>query len=345
MSQVMTIDDNANGRQPLSLDAAFDASSCGHKAATLALLKRAGHNIPDGFVIPVGGSCSTDVLRHVLEQLGPGPYAVRSSGVAEDFVDASFAGQYETVLGVDTLDDVVAAAARVRDSGGSERVAGYREHADSDEAPLGVLVQRLVSADAAGVMFTANPVTGDDEVVIEAVRGLGDRLMDGDVDSDRWMARGDDVEAIADSGVLDAAAASRLVDLARRVARECGTPQDIEWAIAADELYLLQARPITQLPVRPVIAFPPGRWMRDTSHFTGPVTPIGETILLPAYEQALAYAFAEFGMPLETIRQRAFGGEVYTQDVDVGGKHDPSAPPLGGCSPSPFASYPSCAAA
>ena len=67
--------------------------------------------------------------------------------------------------------------------------------------------------------------------------------------------------------------------------------------------------------------------MRDTSHFTGPVTPIGETILLPAYEQALAYAFAEFGMPLETIRQRAFGGEVYTQDVDVGGKHDPSAPP------------------
>ena len=49
-----------------------------HSAATLALLKHAGHNIPDGFVIPVGGSCSTDVLRHVLEQLGPGPYAVRS---------------------------------------------------------------------------------------------------------------------------------------------------------------------------------------------------------------------------------------------------------------------------
>ena len=166
-------------------------------------------------------------------------------------------------------------------------------------------------------------MTGDDEVVIEAVRGLGDRLMDGD----RWIARGDDVKAIADSGVLDAPAASQLVDLARRVARECGMPQDIEWAMADDELYLLQARPITQLPVRPVIAFPPGRWMKDTSHFTGPVTPIGATILLPAYEQAFAYAFAEFGMPLETIRQRAFGGEVYTQDVDVGGKHDPSAPP------------------
>lgn len=80
-------------------------------------------------------------------------------------------------------------------------------------------------------------------------------------------------------------------------------------------------------PVKPHIAFPPGRWMKDTSHFNGPVTVAGASILLPAYEDAFREAFADFGLPLETIRQRAFGGEVYTQDVELTGKHDPSPPP------------------
>ena len=94
MSHAMTIDDNRSGPQTIALDVALDASSCGHKASTLAELRNAGHNVPDGFVIPVGGACSPEALeREALERLGPGPYAVRSSGVAEDLGDASFAGQ------------------------------------------------------------------------------------------------------------------------------------------------------------------------------------------------------------------------------------------------------------
>ncbi len=327
MSHAMTMNDNRRGPQTIALDVALDASSCGHKASTLAELRNAGHNVPDGFVIPVGGPCSPEALREALERLGPGPYAVRSSGVAEDLVEASFAGQYETVLGVDTLDDVVTAVRRVRESGKSERVATYRAEIDGDEAPLGVLVQRLINADAAGVMFTANPVTGDNEIVIEAVSGLGAKLMDGDVDGERWTVSKSGIQAGGDAEVLDEAAAAQLAELARQLTRERGAPQDIEWAIADGEIHLLQARPITGLPVPPQIEFPPGRWMKDTSHFAGPITPAGATILLPAYEAAFAHTFEEFGIPLETILQRSFGGEVYTQDVDVGGRHYPSAPP------------------
>ena len=243
MSHAMTIDDKHRGPQTIALDVALDASSCGHKASTLAELRNAGHNVPDGFVIPVGGPCSPEALREALERLGPGPYAVRSSGVAEDLVEASFAGQYETVLGVDTLADVVTAARRVRESGKSERVASHRAEIDGDEAPLGVLVQRLINADAAGVMFTANPVTGDNEIVIEAVSGLGDKLMDGNVDGERWVVGKSGIQAGGGAEVLDEAAAAQLVELARQVTRERGAPQDIEWAIADGEIHLLQSAP------------------------------------------------------------------------------------------------------
>ena len=74
---------------------------------------------------------------------------------------------------------------------------------------LGVLVQRLINADAAGVMFTANPVTGDNEVVIEAVSGLGAKLMDGDVDGERWTVSKSGIQAGGDAEVLDKAAAAQ----------------------------------------------------------------------------------------------------------------------------------------
>jgi len=309
------------------LDDAVDANRCGHKAATLAELRKRGHNVPDGFVIPVGMPCDREALLGPLAALGSGPYAVRSSGVAEDLAHASFAGQYESVIGVDSLDDVIAAAGRVLASGRTARATAYRaEHGTTDGA-LAVLVQRLVAAEAAGVMFTKNPVTGDDELVVEAVRGLGDRLADGGEAAERWIQRGTALEAPRTPSVLDPQLAKALVELGARIERERGEPQDIEWAIAGDQIFVLQARPITQLPRRPAIEIPPGRWTKDTGHFTGPVTPAGVTILLPAYEKALEVAFADFGLPIKTIRQRSFGGEVYTQDIDLDGKHHPGAPP------------------
>jgi len=298
----------------LELDAAIDPQRCGHKAATLAALRRSGHLVPDGFVIPVGTALDPELLERAIERMGNGKLAVRSSGVAEDLPDASYAGRYETVLGVDSVDDVVAAARRVVDSA-------------RGESAMGVLVQRLVAAEAAGVAFTTNPVTGDDEVVIEATRGLGAELLSGAADGERWIVRDGRAQAQGEPSALSEPSARRIAELARRIAGERGGPQDVEWALEGGKLFVLQARPITSVPVRPAIEFPPGRWMKDVSHFSGPMTPVGASLLLPCYERAFEPAFAEFGVPLLTIRQRAFGGEVYTQDVDVSGKHDPSAPP------------------
>ena len=300
---------------------------CGQKAATLARLKTAGFHIPDGFVIPVGAEPDLEHLRTALNQIGAAAWAVRSSGVAEDLEGASFAGQYESVLGVKTVEEVAAAIARVRTSGKAAHVASYRGTRD-DNGPGGVavLVQRLANARVAGIAFSANPVTGDDEVVIEAVRGLGDRLASGERDADRWID-GKTVRAVADTGVLDTLTARKIADLARNVAAKRGGPQDIEWAIEGDKLVLLQARPITGLPQAPKIEIPPGRWMKDTTHWSAPMTPAGASILLPAIEAGLAEVLPEFGFPLERLALRTFGHEVYTQEIEVGGKHNPGSPP------------------
>jgi phosphohistidine swiveling domain-containing protein len=327
MPELIAVTTKKPGLATVRLDDALDTTRCGHKAATLAALRRGGHNVPDGFVIPVGTPVDREALVSALAALGSGPYAVRSSGVAEDLVNASFAGQYESVLGVDAIDDVVTAARRVLASGKTARAAAYRADLAAAEAPLAVLVQRLVAAEAAGVMFTRNPVTGDDEVVLEAVRGLGDRLVDGGAEAERWIQRGATLEAPSAPSVLDERTVRQLVELGARIERDRREPQDIEWAFAGGEVFVLQARPITNLPRRPHIEIPTGRWMKDTGHFTGPVTPAAATILLPAYEAALEAAFADFGVPMKTIRQRSFGGEVYTQDVDLDGKHHPGAPP------------------
>ena len=160
---------------------------------------------------------------------------------------------------------------------------------------MAVLVQRQVEASAAGVAFTANPVTGDRaETVISAVQGSGERLVSGQATPDEWIVR--DQEAVcraAREGAIDANQALAVAALARRVeAHFGGTPQDIEWALVGDELFLLQARPITALP-EPVVwkASLPGAWARHIrlGEWLGdPVTPLFESWRLPRIEERLA---------------------------------------------------------
>jgi rifampicin phosphotransferase len=109
----------------LTLDAATDARVCGHKAATLAALRNVGFDIPDGFVIPAGVQASPDEVAAALARLGDGPVAVRSSGLAEDLPDASFAGQYDTLLNVRGVDAVLEAAASCVASAADGRMTTY----------------------------------------------------------------------------------------------------------------------------------------------------------------------------------------------------------------------------
>jgi phosphohistidine swiveling domain-containing protein len=278
-----------------------DAKVVGTKAATLGRLRAAGFPVPDGFVVS-GVAVSDlerpeirDAITAALDALGPGPVAVRSSAAAEDLAGASFAGQYESVLGVDGSKNVLAAIGEVLRSAESERVARYRQEKDTKGASsaMGVLVQRMVPAEVAGVAFSADPVTGDrDVVVVSAVRGLGDRLVSGEAGADEWVVQaGSASRRRAVENVLDAGRAEEVAALARRVEANEGGPQDIEWAAAAGRIHLLQARRMTALP-EPVSWEPPvpGAWSRDfrLGEWLGdPVTPLFENWLLTRIEDRM----------------------------------------------------------
>ncbi len=200
---------------------------------------------------------------------------------------------------------------------------------------MAVLVQPMVAAEAAGVAFSADPVTGDRETtVVNAVRGLGDRLAAGSASPDEWVVRGAAATCrAAPEGVIGADAAVDVAALARRVEAHLGTPQDIEWALAGGELVLLQARPITALPdqapepVEVPVEVPPGFWQREASHAPRPWTPMSLSVAWgQPRNQAGRRTFDEFGILAETVELTQIGGWDYLRLVPLGGKGRPPPP-------------------
>ena len=208
----------------------------------------------------------------------PVPVAVRSSATAEDLPEASFAGQQETFLNVIGSEALLAAVQRCFASLWTDRATQYRSSLgiDAGLVRLAVVVQRMVEADVAGVLFTANPLTGKRrEAVIDANPGLGEAVVSGATNPDHFVVqtstgeiverrRGDKqviVRAAAGGGTARIEAGAfptraclsdeqirALAALGARVEALYGTPQDIEWAIdASGQVFLLQARPITTL--------------------------------------------------------------------------------------------------
>jgi len=271
---------------------ATDAPRVGGKAANLGELKKAGFKVPDGFVVVGEPSAELD---EAFRALGGGPVAVRSSAMAEDLAEASFAGQYETFLNVQDLEQLRRAIRDCRKSASSARVASYRDNrAEQAGLEIAVLVQRMVPADSAGVAFSANPLTGDrSEVSISAVRGLGERLVSGEATADEWVVHESKAQRRRSSeDAITADQAVAVAEVAVSAAAHFGRPQDVEWAFAGDELYLLQSRPMTALPspvdwIPPRVSglHPPGPsyWMRNLrlgEWLPEPVTPLFEDWLL-----------------------------------------------------------------
>ncbi|MQB01364.1 MAG: hypothetical protein GEU78_13910 [Actinobacteria bacterium] len=320
----------------------------GNKAATLAVLRRAGFEVPPGVVVPAGSlSVVADelpasvqaALLKVPELLEARPWAVRSSSTAEDSEQASFAGQFETVLGVEA-DGLADAVRRVWRSGVSDRVRAYA--GGRGRGRMAVLIQPMIAAEAAGVAFTTDPVSGRHRTVIEAVEGLGERLVSGGATPERWTLEEDgSLEAPPGTTALDPGKARAIGDLARRVEDHLGRPQDIEWAIAGGSLWLLQARPITTLPgagpeLIPIpIEVPPGYWERDAFHEPVPISSFGKVMLTEQVLKVLPSVFAEFGVLIDRPEAAVIGGWMYNRLVPVGappaerrgGRGRPSAPP------------------
>lgn len=224
----------------------------GGKAAGLARLRRLGLRVPPGYVIAGVSGVSDAATARFDEMAAAGwtPVAVRSSAVGEDGDDQSFAGQYDTVLGVDTVDRFVDAVRACADSVHSLRASSYSGNAS---ATMNVVVQRMVDARAAGVVFTADPVSGRrDLTVINVVSGLGEALVDGTVAPDHVVLDADGTAVVNETvaaPVLSPVEIAAIQSGARRAEQEWGQPMDLEWAIdKSGELWWLQARPITTLP-------------------------------------------------------------------------------------------------
>lgn len=200
-------------------------------------------------------------------------YAVRSSALDEDSVRYSFAGQYETALGLSSVCDIIAAIAACIQSADSARTAGYRSASAQQSMPaMGVLIQEMVPADRAGVAFTINPLTGANEIVIDAGYGLGDLIVGGQITPDEFIVDSCQeskltvgskrlMSVLTRHGILRTAVPEwlqavpslsdgqlhEIVSAARACEGALGHPVDLEWAVNGDMLFILQVRPVTAM--------------------------------------------------------------------------------------------------
>ena len=295
-----------------------DLQLAGGKGANLGELIRAGFPVPPGFVVTTGaydrlvevnqlsptieqGLRAGDAggiraafavaqipagLAHEIQraygELGQGPVAVRSSATAEDLPEAAFAGQQDTFLNVSGSGQLLDAVLNCWASLWTDRAVEYRSRLglDQQQPKLAVVVQRMVPAEAAGVLFTANPVSGARaEVVVDASPGLGEAVVAGLATPDHFVLRhrrnrwdiverrqgrrevvvrarkGGGTEHVAGSAErepsLPDAVLAELARQGKQIERHFGRPQDIEWAWADGKVHMIQARPITALPAPP----------------------------------------------------------------------------------------------
>ena len=315
------------------IDLAADESAgltLGGKASGLAPLARAGLPVPPALVIPAEApdDAIPQLAADVAARFPGAKLAIRSSGVAEDLAQSSYAGQYETVLNVPAETAAIAdAVGRVRASATGGAAAAY---GGAHSTCMAVLVMPMVAADAAGIAFTRDPITGARGVVVEAVSGLGDRLAAGERIGERWRVAAA-TEQLSDLGVLTSAQAGAVADLALRCEEAAGSPQDVEWAIAGDELLLLQARPITNLdqvdPIPMNDSAPPGPWEWDSTHNRLPMTPLTESVFSEGFERASRRLAETYGAPIRQLSMQTINGYLYIQVVPPAGKPGMPFPP------------------
>jgi rifampicin phosphotransferase len=260
------------------------------------------------------GKIPADILKEIDDLYagtGKPPVAVRSSATAEDLPGASFAGQYSTFLNVKGKEELQEAIKKCWASLWNERALSYRakQNIVSKNLAHGVVVQKLITSEKSGILFTANPVNGRrDQLSLSSSWGLGEAVVSGEVDPDQWVIdkkTGDTVsEYIAEKKVmtvrkaegvelvsveplkqeevtLDEAERKELLDMTLKVEGYFRSPQDLEWAYAEGRLYLVQTRPITTLYPMPKPE-DPGDQLRIYMNLlmfrqgmSAPITPMG----------------------------------------------------------------------
>ncbi|WP_232380113.1 PEP/pyruvate-binding domain-containing protein [Polyangium fumosum] len=270
-------------------------------------------------------------VREAYRALGAPRVAVRSSATAEDLADASFAGQHETFLDIAGEDELVSALRRCWASLWSPRALGYRAARGVDHlgVDIAVVVQRMVAADFAGVLFTVDPVAQRaDRMLLEVAPGLGEAVVSGHTTGDVYRLRREPLgidererrvpgrPAPSDSLVL------RLSRLGLDLEAHFGCPQDVEFAFEGDAVYLLQSRPITTLGAAEIEPLPPPpkltrlqqRMLEANDNDRFPIAPKpidqwGFRMVIPA----LVNAVRVLGLDIDEADERAVMDQVWRE--------------------------------
>ena len=227
-------------------------NAVGGKAGSLGEMLRMGLPVPSGYVITADAfengnlkSAASAELKDLLNKLPAAhTYAVRSSAIGEDGCENSFAGAYETVLDVKT-EDIEKAVLKVAASAENERVDVYAKERSAETVGTAVVIQQYIAPDLAGVIFTADPISGSrGRMTGSFVKGAGEKLVSGEGMDGEFVI---DAVKYAYSGNSEMTPyAKKLFGYAKKLEAD-GVPKDIEWAVSGGRVYLLQSRPVTTL--------------------------------------------------------------------------------------------------
>lgn len=193
-----------------------------------------------------------DIKNGIKKNIDPQKkYAVRSSGIKEDLTGFSFAGQYDTFINMNGIDEIAEAVIKCYLSAYSETVLSYlaTNHISANEAEMAVIIEEMVDSDVSGVAFTVNPISGyDKEILIEATSGQGENLVSGKVSAERYSYDWWNKKTTLSSGeLISEQNIKEISDTALKIQQLFGYPCDIEFAYENGVLYILQARAITKI--------------------------------------------------------------------------------------------------
>ncbi len=332
--------------QPLmkKLRAGLKADETGNKANSLIFLHHYGFKIPLTFLVTTrahemylaNGESVIESLKTELDALPDRTWAVRSSTTAEDSSEFSFAGQFQTIINVSGKEKILDAVVKVWESASLLNVNDYMKKTGVSGIRCGVIIQEMISARLAGVSFSRNPVTNQNETVIEAVEGAGEELVQKGITPMRWRIR--------EGSVSEGNEHYGLFQVIRKVAadtvrlrRYYGQHIDIEWVYDGNQLYYLQLRQITarrdiqiysskmakeMLPgqVKPLvwsvnIPMVNSTWIGLLEEITGPLDTRPEDLAKSFYYQAyfnivvLGKILSRFGMPPDSLEKFMTGSE------------------------------------
>lgn len=294
----------------------------GNKANSLRLLAHKGFPIPptcvctwDAYVRYVQGDTQVieDLKTEIAAKLDSRKkYAIRSSANLEDGSDLSFAGQFKSVLDIQGVEEILKAVRFVWDTTQSPSIQAYlgQKASSSQDLKMAVVIQEMVPAEVSGVSFSKNPVTGLDEVLVEAIRGSGEALVQDGVTPQRWINKWgtwtDTPDDALDGQGIDLGLIDDVVRQTKAIARTCGRPVDLEWVYDGHQVKWLQMREITTLGI-PVYS---NRLSKEV--FPGIIKPLIWSVNVPLVNGAWVTLFTELIGP-NGIQPEALAGLFYSR--------------------------------